>query len=323
MTGRGLAIASSTGIALAATMVALLLLLPAGNAASTVLPSGNLVENPGAESPVGGPTPSSPPITYPRAWESEQVTDPKGQPGRPVQSIRYGTHQFVLTPALSAAIGGGRSFFSGGYAADLSRASQTIDVSRAAADIDAGGVKACLSAYLGGGLEGAAGQNPSARADLQFLGDGNAPRGQLSIGPVTTGHRKGTATLLWRASERAVPTGTRMLKVSLLFGGFFASSAMADNVTVALTKGRCTPRLAVRCQRGALVATVTPSDAVRTQRVRFLVRGATGRKLANDARAPYTARVRMSGLTGRLTVTATLMQTGSGNVVLTKKSRRC
>jgi hypothetical protein len=68
---------------------------------------------------------------------------------------------------------------------------------------------------------------------------------------------------------------------------------------------------------------VTPSDAVRTQRVRFQVRGAKGQKLANDARAPFTARVPMTGLTGRLTVTATLAQAGGGNVVLTRKSRRC
>jgi hypothetical protein len=68
---------------------------------------------------------------------------------------------------------------------------------------------------------------------------------------------------------------------------------------------------------------VTPSDAVRTQRVRFQVKGAKGQKVANDARAPYTARVPMTGLSGRLTVTATLTQAGSGNVILTKKSRRC
>jgi hypothetical protein len=114
-----------------------------------------------------------------------------------------------------------------------------------------------------------------------------------------------------------------MLRVSLTFTGFWASGAYADNVSVALTKGRCIPQLAVRCQRGALVATVTPSDAVRTQRVRFQIRGGKGKKLVTDARAPYSARVPMGGITGRLTVTATVTQAGSGNVVLTKKSRRC
>ena len=77
-----------------------------------------------------------------------------------------------------------------------------------------------------------------------------------------------------------------MLRVSLTFSGFFASGAFADNVSVALTKGRCIPRLAVRCVRGTLVATVTPSAIARTQRVRFRVRGARGSKQVNDARAP-------------------------------------
>jgi hypothetical protein len=263
---------TASTVVLAVTAAAMLALAGSVAAVESALPAGNLVKNPGAESPIGGEHASSPPV-YPAAWESEEVTDPKGQPGRPVQSIRYGPHQFVLTPAFSAAIGGGKTFFSGGYAADLSRASQMIDVSRAAVDIDAGGVKACLSAYLGGGLDGAAGQDNSTRADLQFLGETGAARGQLSIGPVTRGHR--------------------------------------------------IPQLAVRCQRGALLAAVTPADAVRTQRVRFQVRGAKGQKVVTDARAPYSARVPMSGITGRLTVTATLTQAGSGNVVLSKKSRRC
>jgi hypothetical protein len=273
--------------------------------------------------PIGSVNASDPPV-FPAAWQSEEgLTDAKGQPGRPIQVIRYGPHQFVLTPALSKAIGGGRSFFSGGYPGEISSASQTIDVSGAGADIDAGGVKACFSAYLGGGLEGAAAQNPTARAALQFLGEDGAARGQLGLGPVTRGHRRNAATLLWRASERAIPAQTRMLKVSLTFTGFFASGAFADNVSVALTKGRCTPQLVLRCTKGALLATVRTSEAVRTQRVRFQVKGAKGQKLANDARAPYTARVPMKGLTGRLTVTATLTQAGSGNVVLTKRSRHC
>ncbi|MCZ7588755.1 MAG: hypothetical protein M5U27_07865 [Gaiella sp.] len=322
MTARGIAFASSFGLVLAVAMVAALLPLPAGNAATTVLPSGNLVKNPGAETPAGAPVQSNPPV-FPALWQSEEGLMAQGQPGKPAQSLRYGPHQFVLTPALSAAIGGGRTFFSGGYAGHISSAFQTIDVSGAAADFGAGDVKACFSAYLGGGLEGAAAQNPTARADLQFLAEDGSALGQLGLGPVTKGHRKNAATLLWRASERAVPEQTRQLRVSLTFTGFFASGAFADNVSVALTKGRCIPQLAVRCQRGALVATVSPSDGLRTQRVRFQVRGAKGQKLANDARAPYTARVPMSGLSGRLTVTATLAQAGSGNVVLTKKSRRC
>jgi hypothetical protein len=97
----------------------------------------------------------------------------------------------------------------------------------------------------------------------------------------------------------------------------------ADNVTVGLTKGSCDPLLAVRCAGGALVATVTPSTVARTQRVTFRVRGAKGSKQVVRARAPYSARFTMAGLTGRLTVTATVTAANSGPLVVTKKSRRC
>jgi len=319
MTARAIALATATGIVVGCAGV----LLAAGSvgAKPNALPAGNLVKNPGAETPLGGALPSEN-KAVPAMWQDMPHPDPSRGAGPGIQAVRYGTHQSVLTPALSGAIGGGRSFFAGRYSSEASGAFQLIDVGSAAADIDAGGVKACLSAYLGGAAEGW-GENVKARADLQFLGEGDAVRGQFGLATVTAASRRNAPTLLWRASERAVPSGTRMLRVSLTFTGFFASGGFADNVAVALTKGRCIPQLAVRCQRGALVATVTPSDAVRTQRVRFQVRGAKGQKLANDARAPFTARVPMTGLTGRLTVTATLAQAGSGNVVLTKKSRRC
>jgi hypothetical protein len=312
---RWIVVVVTAGLALAG------LLVGAVGAQQTALPAGNLVKNPGGEVPVGSVNASDPPV-YPAVWQSEDLTDPKGQPGRPVQVLRYGPHQFVLTPALSKAIGGGRSFFSGGYPGEISRAFQTIDVGGAAADIDAGGVKACLSAYLGGGLEGAAAQNPTARADLQFLAEDGTALGQLGLGPVTRGHRRNAATLLRRAAERVVPAQTRMLKVSLTFTGFFASGAFADNVSVALAskKGSCDPVLAVKCVKKALVATVTPSAVTPTQRVRFAVKGG---KKTKQATAKSTSRFTMEGLTGRLTVTAAVTQKGGGTITLTKKSRRC
>lgn len=316
------------GVAAAGALMLVVFVATAVSAttAGSALPAGNLVKNSGAEAPLGGVQASNPPV-LPVGWESEEgLKDPTGQPGRPVQSLRYGPHQFVLTPALSKAIGGGRSFFSGGYAGNVSRAFQLIDVSKAAADIDEGGVKACLSAYLGGGLEGAAVQNGTARADLQFLGeDGSALGQQLGVGPVTKGHRKGAATLLWRASERAVPAQTRTLKVSLTFTGFFASGAFTDNVFVALTqaKGSCVPQLVVRCVKGVLVATVNPSAVAPSQRVRFAVKGAKGSKTAVGRGKPHSAKIPMTGLSGRLTVTATVALKGSGTVTVVKKSRRC
>jgi hypothetical protein len=96
-----------------------------------------------------------------------------------------------------------------------------------------------------------------------------------------------------------------------------------DNIVVGLTRDACEPVLAVQCTKGALVASVTPSGVLRTQRVRFAVKGGKRTKQAQDARAPYSARFTMAGLTGRLQVTATVTAAGSGPIVLTKRSRRC
>jgi hypothetical protein len=317
----------AAGAALVVAGTAMLVLAGSVTAGESALPVGNLVKNPGAETPVGlaVQAPDGTAVN-PVGWENEEAKDPTGQPSKPVQSVRYGSHQFVLKPAVSSAIGGGRSFFNGGYPSGITKAFQVIDVSRAAADIDAGGVKACASAYLGGGLEGAGVTNAVARLDVELLGEDDSALGRLALGPVTQGHRKGAAVLLRRASERPVPAGTRKLRALLtLTASYPSNNAMADNISVALVKkdGSCDPVLAVTCKGKALVATVQPSTAAPAQRVRFAVKGGKRTKQAVGRGVPSTSRFTMDGLTGRLTVTATVTQRGSGNIVLTKKSKRC
>ncbi len=290
-------------------------------AGQTALPAGNLVKNPGGEVPLGGDlwTRNIPPA----AWQKEDVAAPDGRVGAGVQVVRYAKNEAngVLGTARSAAIAGGKNYFSGGYVASISTAYQMIDVSGAAADIDAGGVKACLSAYLGGSLNSPA----AARVDLQFLGEDESSLGQLRIGPVTRAQRQSQYALLRRASETAVPTSTRRLRVSFTAEnpGGVSNLGFADNISVALVKGgACDPVLDVKCVKKALVATVTPSAVAPTQRVRFAVKGGKT-KQATAARSPHTSRFTMDGLTGRLTVTATVSQKGGGTIALTKKSRRC
>jgi hypothetical protein len=212
--------------------------------------------------------------------------------------------------------------YRGKHIAHSSRASQTLAVAGAASEIDAGGVKACLSAYLGGQRNWT---QHKIWAELEFISAEGARLGQFRIGPVTASQREKVTTLLRRQASRPVPRGTRQLRVVLAadstVGG--ATYGYADNVSVGLTRGACEPVLAVRCVGGALVATVTPSTVARTQRVTFRVRGAKGSKQVVRARAPYSARFTMAGLTGRLTVTATVTAANSGPLVVTKKSRRC
>jgi len=117
---------------------------------ATALPAGNLVKNPGGEVPLGGG--NGVVNVAPVAWLKEDVKGSDGRVQAGVQVVRYVKHEAngILGTARSASIGGGRNYFSGGYPASISTAYQVLDVSGAAAEIDGGGVKACLSAYLGG-----------------------------------------------------------------------------------------------------------------------------------------------------------------------------
>lgn len=291
-------------------------------AARTAIPAGNLVKNPGAEAGPGHTNTATPsPATVPPGWDWETVPPRRGTEVGFV-AAQYGSHPYFPSKAVSTAIGGGKNLFWAGYPPQRSSAFQTIDVAGAAAEIDAGGVKACLSGYLGS-LK----RNPDSSVSmaLEFLSADGARLGQLGV-PGVRGSMLAETTMLRRAAQGAVPLNTRQLRIVLtgqrpVSGG--AIYGFADNVSVQLTKGACEPVLAARCTGGALTATVTPSDIARTQRVRFQVRGTSGQKTVNDARAPFSARVPMSGLSGRLTVTATVTQAGSGPVTLTGKSRRC
>ncbi len=199
----------------------------------------------------------------------------------------------------------------------------------AAADVDAGGVNACLSAYLGGVGPIA----DVARVEVEFLGDDEKSLGRLQVGPVTPAQRKSENVLLRRAAQRVVPKNTRQLRVVITAEHFAGAAtnqsarrggpnqAYVDNISVALTKGSCEPVLTVKCVKKALVATVT-SGVAATQRVRFAVKGGKT-KQAVDGRAPHTAKFTMAGLTGRLTVTAVVTQKGGGTLTLVKKSKRC
>jgi hypothetical protein len=316
MTRRSIAVATTLGLAITGSVV--LVSAGPGAAGPTAIPAGNLVTNPGAEANAGGDGHIR--NIAPNGWTKGEDAKPRAAP---IQIVRYGDASKVHypTPADSRAIGGGRSFFAGGYPSAVSTAFQMIDVASAAPEIDGGGVKACLAAYLGGFRTDAG----RARVTVEFLDEGEARLGQVQAGPVTQGHRKGVTAMLRRAAQSAVPRNTRQLRVTVTAEGGASSSnyGYADNISVALTNGACEPVLTVRCQGGALVATVTPSDIARAQRVRFAVRAAKGSKQAAASRAPFSARIPMTGLTGRLTVAATVTQAGSAPVVLTTTSRRC
>jgi hypothetical protein len=182
----GLALLTVAGLTLAGTAAP----------ASAALPSGNLLQNPGAEGGPGAATAAD--TVAPPSW----LTTPN------FTAVQY-TAPGSPDATVVAQIGGGLNYFAGGQNTAVSTATQVVDVSVAAPEIDAGGARATLSGYLGG----FAGQEDFATVDALFLDARGGQLGKLTIGPVTTAQRGGLTTLLPRATEGAVPAATRSVRV--------------------------------------------------------------------------------------------------------------
>ena len=182
-------------ISLAAVAASLVFAAPAAAA----LPAGNLVVNPGAEAGSAAAD-SSTQLPLP-GWTVEST----------FTAVKYGASGF-LTVEDGARLGGGTNFFAGGPGGDITAASQTIDVSGAAAEIDAGKASASLSALIGG----YATQEDAATVSATPLNSsdiGIAPT--TTIGPVTQAERGGTTNLLPRSATFTLPAGTRKLSVRI------------------------------------------------------------------------------------------------------------
>jgi hypothetical protein len=208
--GRLLAVVAGLAVAAAA---------PAGAA----VPSGNLVVNPGAEAGPGAPD-SGQQLPLP-GWTVEST----------FTAVQYGAPAF-LTAADSAALGGGANFFAGGPGGAASAATQVIDVSAAAAEIDAGKVAATLSALLGGYSS----QTDHAAVTATFLNAAGAPAGAaVTLPTVTAAERKLTTALIARTASAAVPAGTRQISVridAIRDEGSY-NDGYIDNVSLVLGRG--------------------------------------------------------------------------------------
>jgi hypothetical protein len=198
------------------------LTLAAAAPAGAAVPSGNLVVNPGAEAGPGAPD-SSQQLPLP-GWTVEST----------FTAVQYGAPAF-LTAADSAALGGGANFFAGGPGGAASAATQVIDVSGAAAEIDAGKVAATLSALLGGYSS----QTDHAAVTATFLDAAGAPAGAVALPTVTAAERNLTTALIARRASAAVPAGTRQISVridAIRDQGSY-NDGYIDNVSVVLGSG--------------------------------------------------------------------------------------
>lgn len=165
-------------------------------AATAVVPQGNLVQNAGAEAGQGATdSVSQPPVP---GW---QVTGT-------FTAVQYGTSGFPAV-ADGSRVGGDKNFFAGGPSAPTSTASQTIDVSGAAPEIDGGNLGFTLSAFIGGFST----QGDNASVGAIFLdGSGTALAGH-TIGPVTPAQRQNQTILLPQSTSGTVPSGTRTIQI--------------------------------------------------------------------------------------------------------------
>jgi hypothetical protein len=214
----------------AALTVGGLLAASGGAPARAAVPSGNLVVNGDAESGTGSSdSATTAPVPIPGWTTTANLTEHTYDAA--------GSQNFPDANA-SAAIAGGSQFFAGGPANgagnSVETATQTVDLSADAAEIDGGAVAATLSADLGG----FATQEDQAGVIATFLGiDGQQLGAVLSIGPVTAEDRNSVTSLLPRTGTSSVPPGTRAVRVTITATKFAGSynDAYADNISLVLT----------------------------------------------------------------------------------------
>ncbi len=217
-------------------LAAALVVVVAAAVAGAAVPSGNLLRDPGAE--LGG---------Y-GEWDTAN--------GFAIES--YGA-EFRPSQAAGAAIGGGTKVFAGGSDANSSSATQVVDVTASAAEIDASSVTAQLSAYLGGVDD----EGDYATVTADFLpASADTPLGTTTIGPVTAADRANRTALLQRTATVAVPTGTRRIRVTIaatrLVGVY--TDGYADNLSLVLTGQQLTP---TPSPSASPLPTATPTPAQR------------------------------------------------------------
>ncbi len=195
--------------------------------ASAAAPTANLLQNPGAEAGPGSP--DGVVIDAPPSWTTTAS----------FTATQYGATGFPTT-AQSASIGGGSNFFAGGNTA-LATATQTVDVSAARSQIDAGTQPATLSGYLGG----FASQTDTMSVTATYLGASGNSLGSLRIGPVTAADRGGQTALLRRVASGTIPVGTRSIRVVMTATRLEGTSndGYADNISLTLAGSTVAPVL--------------------------------------------------------------------------------
>jgi hypothetical protein len=169
----------------------------AGAPAALATDSGNLLQNPGAESDVGSASGN----------DDIDVTGWTDKGG--FTAVVYGASGFPGTD-VATVIGGGANFFAGGQNTAKSSATQKVRVPKAFQPaVDAGDAVATLSGYLGGYST----QDDNAVVSATMRDANGTKLRSIKIGPVLAADRGGTTGLLFRTRGASVPAGTRTIVV--------------------------------------------------------------------------------------------------------------
>ncbi len=160
----------------------------------------NLIKNGDAESGLGSPTgytfpPSIPDWTTSGNFNVVQYDAPSGFP----------------TSSGPGPASRGNNFFAGGPNNGFSSASQTIDISSIATQVDTGTITFSLTGYLGGYFT----QNDNAVLKVDFLDGSASSLGVAQIGPVLANDRSNTTGLFFASTVGSLPIGTRTIDVTL------------------------------------------------------------------------------------------------------------
>ena len=300
-------------ILLAGGLATFLVLAAPLGAGTRAVPGGNLVKNPGAEDSPGVAT-------------DTVVAIAKWATSGPMTAWTYGALGDRPDKAFAATINGGANFFSGGPGGipGTPVASQTIDVSAAAIEIDASEVAATLTAYIGGYTV----SEDVAQVDAVFYDAAVTRLGSVRIGPVNRDDRNRQTTLLLRSKSANLPKLTRRIDVviSVTTDDNGKHHAYVDNVSLTLGKATAPPpppankpTLVVTCAAKKIVATVKPAKGTAVTSVTFLL---NGKPAAIDKKAPFTAKFGTAGLPAQVRVGARV-KAGGTTVTLTKTIKRC
>jgi hypothetical protein len=126
----------------------------------------------------------------------------------------------------------GNNLFVGGRPSAVSSATQTVDISSWAANVDGIGVAYTLSAWLGGWLN----QNDNAVLQAHFLGTSGLIS-EATLGPVTAADRGNVTSLVFHQTTGTIPAGTRSIDFILTMTREAGSDndGYADNLSFVAT----------------------------------------------------------------------------------------